>query len=245
MKKCTLITGSSSGIGREIAIQLGANGRNVIYHGSNEDKLRSLRLNLGDLIWKFDLNDCHGLSASLEKFIKINNIEINSFVHCAGIDCISPIKSLNTDINNNIFNVNFFSAVEIVKSLVSKKINNKGLRSAVFISSNSSGFGARGMSMYVSSKSALDGFMKSASVELAPNVRLNSVLPGAVRTEMTEETFQNAEISRKLLSAYPMGSGTPSQIAEAVLFLLSEAANWINGQQVVVDGGRSINISAS
>jgi len=198
-----------------------------------------------NLIWKYDLNDCHGIAASLDDLIKLNGVEVESFVHCAGVDYISPIKSLNTGNNNNIFNINFFSAVEIVQTLISKKINNKALRGVVFISSNASGFGARGMSMYISSKSALDGFMKSAAVELAPNVRFNSVLPGAVRTDMTEKIFQNADISNKLISYYPMGAGNPSQIAEVVLFLLSESANWVNGQQIVVDGGRNINISAS
>ncbi len=244
VKKYTLVTGSSSGIGREIALQLCATGRKVIFHGSSDDKLRSLSFAPTNLIWKYDLNNCRELSSSLGDFIKLNGIEVDSFIHCAGIDYMSPIKSLNMDVNNKIYNINFFSAVEIVKTLISKKINNKALEGVVFISSNSSGFGARGMSIYVSSKSALDGFMKSAAVELAPNVRLNSVLPGAVRTDMTESIFQDADISNKLLSAYPMGAGKPSQIAEAVLFLLSESANWINGQQIVVDGGRSINISS-
>lgn len=245
MRKYTLVTGSSSGIGMEIALQICATGKKVIFHGSSDDKLRSLSFPPDNLIWKYDLNDCHGLSSSLNAFIKLNDIEVESFVHCAGVDHMTPIKFLNTEINNNIFNINFFSAAEIVKALISKKINNKALKGVVFISSNSSGFGAKGMSMYVSSKSALDGFMKSAAVELAPEVRFNSVLPGAVRTNMTEIIFQNADVSNKLLSLYPMGPGIPSQIAGAVIFLLSESANWVNGQQIAVDGGRSINISAS
>lgn len=244
VKKYTLVTGSSSGIGKEIALQLCATGKKVIFHGTSDDKLRSLSFDPSNLIWKYDLNECHGLSSSLDGFIKLNGVEVESFVHCAGVDYMSPIKSLNTDINNKIYNINFFSAVEIVKALISKKINNQALKGVVFISSNSSGFGAKGMSMYVSSKSALDGFMKSAAVELAPNVRFNSVLPGAVRTDMTEVIFQNDDVSYKLLSPYPMGAGNPSQIGEVVLFLLSESASWVNGQQLVVDGGRSINISA-
>lgn len=244
MKNLVLVTGSTSGIGKDIALHLRNKGFGVIVHGSNAEKLSEFRNVDGLYQWQFNLINHKNLSIALSEFISKNNIVINHFVHCAGIDQMAPIRSLNSDLYHDVFSINFFSAVEIVKTLVSKKNNSSSLKSCVMISSNASGFGAKGMSMYVASKSALDGFMKSAAVECAPSVRFNSVLPGAVQTEMTKSTFNDPEISSRLLSAYPMGAGQPSNISAAVEFLLSDSASWINGQQLVVDGGRAVNISA-
>ena len=99
------------------------------------------------------------------------------------------------------------------------------------------------MSTYGASKAALDGLMRSLAVELAPKVRVNSVLPGAVITEMTKSIFENEEVSQRMSAQYPLGIGLPNDIAEAVSFLVSDHARWITGQQLTVDGGRSINIT--
>jgi NAD(P)-dependent dehydrogenase (short-subunit alcohol dehydrogenase family) len=243
MTKCALITGSTSGIGREIALRLLKEGMSIVVNGSNENKLANFPSGQNIYKWNCDLSNSNDAGTSLAKFMEGNGINIDCLVYSAGVDMMCPIRSVRPEIYKKIFNVNFFSAVEIVKCLLSKKINNSTLRSVVFISSNASGLGAKGMSMYVASKSALDGFMKSAAVECAPRVRFNSVLPGAVRTEMTAATFDNEEVAAKLLALYPMGEGRPSNVAEVINFLLSENASWVNGQQIVVDGGRSINIS--
>ena len=85
--------------------------------------------------------------------------------------------------------------------------------------------------------------MRCLAVELAPKVRVNSVLPGAVRTRMTEGIFANGEVVARMNSQYPLGLGTASNIADAVSFLLSEKASWITGQQLTVDGGATIDIT--
>ena len=85
--------------------------------------------------------------------------------------------------------------------------------------------------------------MRCLAVELAPNVRVNSVLPGAVRTRMTEGIFANEEVVERMKSKYPLGLGDVSKIADAVSFLLSEKAAWITGQQITVDGGATIDIT--
>jgi len=85
--------------------------------------------------------------------------------------------------------------------------------------------------------------MRCLAVELAPRVRVNSVLPGAVKTEMTDGIFADDEIAGRMEKEYPLGIGSPEDIADMVRFLLSENAKWITGQQLTVDGGRTINIS--
>jgi NAD(P)-dependent dehydrogenase (short-subunit alcohol dehydrogenase family) len=86
--------------------------------------------------------------------------------------------------------------------------------------------------------------MRAAAVELAPDVRVNSVLPGAVRTAMTESMLADDALQTRMEADYPLGLGEPGDIAAAVEFLLSEKARWITGQQLVVDGGRTVNITA-
>ena len=85
--------------------------------------------------------------------------------------------------------------------------------------------------------------MRSLAVELAPRVRLNSVLPGGVRTSMTEHMYQDEELVKRMAATYPLGLGEVNDIYEAVNFLLSDKARWITGQQCTVDGGRTINIT--
>jgi NAD(P)-dependent dehydrogenase (short-subunit alcohol dehydrogenase family) len=80
-------------------------------------------------------------------------------------------------------------------------------------------------------------------VELAPEVRINCILPGAVRTPMAEDALATPEIAERLRRDYPLGLGQPRDIAAMVDFLMSEDAAWITGQQFVIDGGRTVNMS--
>jgi NAD(P)-dependent dehydrogenase (short-subunit alcohol dehydrogenase family) len=139
---------------------------------------------------------------------------------------------------------NVLSAFEITRLLMRKDVNHKRLRNLVFISTIAAQFGAKGFSAYSASKAALDALMRSLAVELAPEVRANSVLPGAVRTPMTAGMFDDPDTAARLLRDYPLGVGEPRDAIDAVEFLLSDQSRWITGQQLVVDGGRTANISA-
>ena len=142
----------------------------------------------------------------------------------------------------NSFNINVVSAALITKILAGRK-NQKALKSAVFISSNISNYGAKAFSIYSSAKSGLDGLMRSLAVELAPDVRINSVLPGGVKTRMTEHMYEDEDLIKRMESLYPLGLGKVDDICHVVQFLLSDDARWITGQQITVDGGRTINIT--
>jgi NAD(P)-dependent dehydrogenase (short-subunit alcohol dehydrogenase family) len=245
-KKFVLITGSSSGIGRAIALGL-SNNHNIILHGRNNEKLLNSKERCSkkyeQLIFNHDLNNVIELDNQLSTFIQTNNIEISHFVHCAGYMKMLPLKSITLDVINTTFNTNVISATLIMKILTNRRINNSAIISAVFISSNISNFGAKAFSVYSASKSGLDGLMRSLAVELAPKVRINSVLPGGVKTEMTESIFEDATVKERIEATYPLGLGEPNDIFEMVSFLLSEKSRWITGQQFTVDGGRTINIT--
>jgi len=154
-----------------------------------------------------------------------------------------PAKMTSSAVIHKTFSTNLFSASMIVKVLLQRKVNSKSLKNVIFISSNISNYGAKGLSLYAASKSGIDGLMRSLAVELAPAVRVNSVLPGAIHTPMTNEIFQDEEKVKLMLSAYPLGKGNPEDVSNVIEFLLSDRSRWITGQQFTVDGGRTINLS--
>lgn len=247
MHNFILVTGSSGGIGKEIAINLSQN-NNIILHGRDSEKLEQIKglcsKNTIQLIWEYDLNIISEIENSLADFIGINNINIIKFVHCAGFMKLAPLKVTSFEILCRTFNINCISATLICKTLNNKKANNSRLENVVFISSNISNFGAKALCAYGASKSALDAIMRSLAVELAPKIRVNSILPGAILTEMTEQIFSNDEVKSRMDREYPLGLGNVNDIFNIVDFLLSEQSRWVTGQQFTVDGGRTINISA-
>ena len=128
-------------------------------------------------------------------------------------------------------------------SLLKKRINTSVLRSVVFISSIYSRVGVRGHSIYCATKAALDGLMRALAVELAPDTRVNCILPGALNTAMAASAMNDAEVAANVKASYPLGIGKPEDIANAVQFLLSDEARWLTGQELVIDGGRTVNFS--
>lgn len=246
-KEYILITGASSGIGKSLATHF-SNKYNVILCSRNLQKLEETKMKCNvdnrHLIWNFDLNDVNNIEESLSTFIREKDIKIKYFIHCAGFLKMGPCKVFSVQTFLSSYNVNVISAAMITKVLTSKKVNNSSIRSIVFISSNVSNFGAKGFSTYVSSKSALDGLMHCLAVELAPKVRVNSILPGGIKTEMTENMqLMDEDAEKRMYKEYPLGMGKPEYIVKAAEFLLSDNAEWITGQQFTVDGGRTVNIT--
>lgn len=239
-----LITGASSGVGRELAIYL-SKSRRLILNGRNEERLRETkeRCENEPLIWPYDLNDIQNVETAFISFMKSEEVNIESFVHCAGFMKLLPIRSVKVKTLYDIYNVNVFAPALLTKVLAARKVNGSNLKSVVYISSNISNRGAAAFSPYGSSKAALDGLMRSLAVELAPNIRVNSVLPGGMITAMTEDIFADEAKKAEIEKNYPLGIGTPKDIAPVVEFLLSDNSRWITGQQITVDGGRTTDIT--
>lgn len=237
MKKYILVTGATSGIGKGVAQRLSQN-YNIILHGRKKEELEILSKELNaSLYWCYDLSKTDGISDSLKEFISNNEIVIEKLVHCAGIDNTIPAKSLKSDLIEELMKVNFYSVVEIINILLKRRINQSMLDSILFISSISSIKGYKAKAAYSASKAALDAYMKCLSLELSPKVRVNSILPGAIKTKMTEKSFENEELVKHFEEVYPLGIGKIEQIVDMVEFYLSDKASWVTGQQIVVDGG--------
>jgi NAD(P)-dependent dehydrogenase (short-subunit alcohol dehydrogenase family) len=242
----TLITGAASGIGQQIAIQL-SNDRRLVLCDRNGEGLETTLSQCvtpsSHILLKLDLGDILSIRIAFEKLIKENKILVDSFVHCAGIMKVMRMKDVDYQNSLQIFNVNFFSATEIVSTLLKKNVNQGCLKNIVFISAILGKYGARGHNLYSATKAALDGLMKSLSVELAPQVRVNCILPGGVKTPMAEYALKDPVIAEKLKNDYPLGLGETADIANLVEFLLSDKSRWITGQQMIIDGGRTANMS--
>jgi NAD(P)-dependent dehydrogenase (short-subunit alcohol dehydrogenase family) len=239
--KFVLITGATSDIGFAIAKDLAINS-NLILHGRDIILLKKLESELINkkriLLWEYDLNNVENVSTNLTLFLDTNLITVESFIHVAATIKILPIKSFKLEYSNKIFNVNFFSAVEIIRSLLLKS-NRDYFNNIVLISAYFSKFGNKGNSIYSATKGALDSLVKSLAVELAPKVRVNSILPGAIRTKMTNHLFEDENHMVGFRNKYLLGEGSAKDISNMVLFLLSNNASWITGQNVFVDGGAS------
>ena len=241
-----IVTGASSGIGSVIAKSLSKTYK-VIIHGRDPEKINQVIAGCENpsqqLAFIADLQQYEDLETVLGKFIALKNIEVIGYVHCAGFMNMLPAKMTSVAAIQKIFSTNLFSAAIIVKVLLQRKVNAGALKNVVFISSNISNFGAKAFSLYSASKAGIDGLMRSLAVELAPTVRVNSVLPGAIYTPMTTAIFQDEEKVKSMLSTYPLGEGFPDDISNMVEFLMSDKSKWITGQQFTVDGGRTIDIS--
>lgn len=242
MEKYVLITGASSGIGRATAIRL-SKSYPLILGGRDEKRLEETRAMCENtdthLLWPYDLANVNGIAENLSSLLKENGVSVGGFIHSAGIAPLAPLRMTTTEQMRAIMDVNFFSAAELVKLLTNKKINGKSLTRVVLISSIQSRIGAKGQSVYCASKAAMEGFTRAMAVELAPNVNLNVIRPGAIQTPMGDLLQRNQELLAKPTDdGYLLGLGETEDIASMTEFLLSENAKWMTGQIFTVDGGR-------
>lgn len=238
----TLITGAASGFGRSIAQKL-APFRRLILADISVEKLEAARSTCETrerhLLWARDLSQLNGIGDELASLLAAKGIGVDHFVHSAGIFGVQFARASEMAFVTRIFSVNLFSAMEILRPLTQKKVNKGALRSITLISSIASRMGATGgYSVYAATKGALNAMALSLAVELAPAVRVNSVLPGVIGTEMNKEHFANPDFVASMQAAHPLGLGRPEDVADVVEFLSSDRARWITGQEIVVDGGK-------
>ena len=241
----TLVTGASSGIGRAIAVELSKTDH-LILHGRNRQKLEeTMRLCNGDghVIWTYDLANVEALQKDFEKFVVDGGYRIDKFVHCAGMVLLTAIKTIDLVSYRRIMDINATSAILLTGSLMKRKVAGETMKSIVLISSIAATQATRGKSLYGASKGILNSFARASAVELAPKVRINTICPAAVHTEMADDIFNDPVAVAAMNHRHPMGTGKPSDVAGVVAFLLSDAARWITGSQVMVDGGASCDLT--
>lgn len=237
--KKVLVTGASSGIGRSIAINCSKMGANISISARSKERLKeTIDLMSGEdhYFQTADLNNEEEIIALVKQLPELDGVVLN-----AGIVKITPVKYIKSDVLSNIFNVNVFSSMLIIKQLLKqKKINNNC--SICFISSVSSKKSTVSYAMYGATKAAINSFTKSLALELAPKkVRVNAILPGLVETNIINDRSVIKDNLNNHLKDYPIGRfGKPEDVAYLAIYLLSDASSWMTGSLLTIDGGLTL-----
>lgn len=234
--KTILVTGASSGIGRATAIECSKMGAQVIITARNEARLLETYNQLKGENHQMVLGDLAEESTIDQLVDAIPHID--GLVNNAGISNTKPIGFIKPDDLERLFSTNTYAPMMLTKTLLKKKKLNNGA-SIVFVSSAASINPDVANSIYSATKAAIASFSRSCAKELAAKqIRSNSVHPGMVKTEMVQNLVFDEEELAKDMARYPLKRyGKPEDIAWAIIYLLSDAASWVTGTQMVIDGG--------
>lgn len=238
-----LLTGATSGIGFETLKQLIQNGYSVYAIGRDFSKIASFVENNKTHLFtfEFDLANIEQVDHLFSRFL-LDNQKFDSLIHCAGIEETLPLTLYSPNKIQNIFNVNVFAGIELLRHFTKKKWSNDGA-SVVFLSSVMGALGQPGKIGYCATKSALLGVVKSSALEFSKRkIRINAILPGIINTPMTKTLFSTMSESQveEIKNMHPLGFGEVQDVVPTILFLISGGAKWITGQSFLIDGGYSV-----
>ena len=239
--KTILVTGATSGIGKATAIICSQMGAKVIAVGRDEIRLEELQLEVRgleeNLFISADLTNTEQVKALIEQCPELDGI-----ANCAGIANMNPFQFATKDEMQRVMEVNYYAPVMLVNQLLKAKKLKKG-SSVVFVSSvDGQKIVHAGNSVYSASKSALVGMARNMAIDLvSKKIRVNCVLPGTTNTPMIRTGSATEEMLTETAKQLPMKRfAEPVEIANAIVFLLSDAASYITGTEIVVDGGTTI-----
>ena len=240
--KNIIVTGASSGIGQQVAINCSKMGARVAIIGRNVERLEATRsqlIGLGHIVVSYDLTDLEHQKEMVSNIVEQMG-PIDGLVNCAGISTTLPFKLTTPEKVDEFFRANVYASIELTRQVLGLKNVNKLGASVIFFASVMSCVGESAKSLYSFTKGALISGSRSLAVEYAPKrIRINVVSPGVVETPINKNQPYLADPEKRQIteSLHPLGIGTPEDIANACLFLLSDASRWITGQNLVVDGG--------
>jgi NAD(P)-dependent dehydrogenase (short-subunit alcohol dehydrogenase family) len=242
-REIAIVTGGASGIGLAIAQEFVRNNIYTVIIGRDKDKLQNAKDALGELCEtiSFDLGNLKQIPDTIKEIAtRLGKIDI--LVNNAGINMKKEFCDVTDEDFMSIIQTNLISVFAISREVVKFMIP-KGKGSIINISSMASQYGIPKVIAYTASKTALDGMTRAMAVELSPKgIRVNSIAPGFIATDMSAKALNNdPERKQKVMSRTPMGYlGEPSDIGTAAVFLASDAAKYITGVILPVDGGNSV-----
>ncbi|GAB2835035.1 SDR family NAD(P)-dependent oxidoreductase [Ferruginibacter profundus] len=242
-KKVAIVTGGGSGLGFAIARKFSQHGIQTIIVGRDEEKLKTAQSQLGDHCFykSCDLTALASIPALIENIIaEFGQIDI--LVNNAGINMKKEFTEVTDEEFQSVITTNLCSVFaisrEVVKHMLAKKSGN-----IINISSMAAQYGLPKVIAYSASKTAIDGMTRAMAVELSPKgIRVNAIAPGFIYSAMTDKALNSdPERKAKVFGRTPMGiMGEAADIGEAALFLATDAAKYITGVVLPVDGGNSI-----
>ncbi|MDT0607331.1 SDR family NAD(P)-dependent oxidoreductase [Croceitalea rosinachiae] len=230
MNKNILLIGGSHGVGFEMAKALHNN--NTVYIASRtNEKLYNLDVNYIPFDATTDTLDESQLPD-----------EIHGFAYCPGSINLKPLKMLSLDIFKDEMELNFFSLVRVVKTIMPRMTEGSSM---VFFSTVAVGIGMPFHTSVASAKGAIEGFSKSLAAEFAPKIRVNCIAPSLVDTPLAKRLLSNDKKKGMMSERHPLKRvGNAEDISNIAVFLLSEKSSWMTGQIVGLDGGMStLNVS--
>jgi 3-oxoacyl-[acyl-carrier protein] reductase len=240
-ERTILVTGASSGIGRETSLLLSKLNARVILVARNQSKIQETldcMENSGHVAAPFDLSNYERIPQWLRGITDLHG-QIDGLVHSAGVQITAPLNTIEASIVEDLWKINVSASLWLAKGFRQRKVNNSG-GSLVFLSSAAALKGGAALSAYSASKGAIIALTRALAVELSRDkIRVNSIAPGLVKTEMYNSFAMQvpAEHLAKMESEYLLGFGEAIDPAMAAVFLLSSASRWITGTTLVVDGG--------
>jgi NAD(P)-dependent dehydrogenase (short-subunit alcohol dehydrogenase family) len=244
-QKVAIVTGGSSGIGRATAIALGKEGFKIAIAArrtkEGEETVRLVKEAGSDGIFvKTDVANEDDVKSLVEKIIRTYGRLDYAFNNAGMAEMITPLIDQTSDIFDQIMNVNVKAVWSCMKYEIPEMIRNGG-GSIVNMSSVAGVIGFPQLPIYIASKHAVLGLTKSAALEYAKSgIRINAVAPGGVETDMPKQALggDNQHILETFKSMHPIGRfGDPEEIANAVVWLLSDKASFVLGHTLLVDGG--------
>jgi len=237
--KHVLITGASSGIGRQCAISCANMGARLLIVGRDKSRLDETLGMLSGANHDYISTNLNEIPPTYIEDLVSRHGAFDGFIHSAGIEKTIPVKFLKKTDYEEVFNTNTFSAFEIVRQLCSRKAMKDG-GSIVLISSITSVIARGGVCAYAASKGAINSAVRVMALELSKRrIRVNAVSPGTILTPMMKKYLEglNEDEQKKRVEGFPLGLGTPDDIANGVIYLMSDASRWVTGQNLIIDGG--------
>lgn len=234
--KTILLTGASSGIGRGIAIACAEAGACVVLNGRNVARLNETLSHMsgeGHVVLPADLTDAAQRQALVEQVS-----ELDGLVQCAGVMNRVPCKSIGQEDIDAVFAPNVEAPILLQAELLQERKIKKGA-SIVYMASIAPRSAETGNALYSASKAAIIAYAKCLSLELAPRqIRVNCISPAMVWTDLALSGATKEELEQDQ-ATYPLKRyGKPEDVANAALYLLSEASSWMTGSNVEITGGK-------
>jgi len=232
--KTILVTGASSGLGQQIAIACAQRGARVVATGRNADRLQATLACLPGA----DHQQMPAELTDAKDRAKLADIapKLDGLVHCAGKQMLSPIRQLRESLMTEMYAIHFLAPVMLTQQLLYTGKMAPG-SSMIFMLSTAAHIGTRGVGPYSAMKSGLLGIIRCLAIESAKHrMRVNGISPSVIPTPMWGDAGQNAQLESQR-ARHPLGLGTPEDVANAAIYLLSDASRWVTGTSLVMDGG--------
>jgi NAD(P)-dependent dehydrogenase (short-subunit alcohol dehydrogenase family) len=237
-----VVTGASSGLGRAVAVELARHGARVVLVGRDSARLAETASQLGGAehrIVELDLVQLDQITPEILR-LRAEVGPLYGLCHAAGVVATRPLQSNTVDVMRAQIDVNLLAGLELARAVCRRDVMVPEGGSLLFFSSVYGHVGMPGQIGYCATKGAVASAVRAMAIELARRkIRVNSISPGLVFTEMTKQSLGvlSAEHVERLEAAHPLGTGQPEDVARPAVFLLAPGTRWITGADLAVDGG--------